>query len=95
MAITAIAGAELLYSGYQAVAGNQKSQQAKGQAQTLIDQQAKQVTSDQATANAAASSAAASTKARAVAAFGQSATVLTSPRGAAPATTQRKTLLGL
>lgn len=90
-----VAAAALLYSGYEAVASNQKSQDAKGQANTLLDTQAKQTASAQAASNAAASTAAAVQKKRAIAASGQSSTILTSPQGAAAAPVVRKTLIGV
>lgn len=90
-----VAAAALLYSGYEAVAGNQRTQDAKGQANTLLDTQAKQTANAQAASNAAASTAAAVQKKRAIAASGQSGTILTSPQGAPAAPTARKTLIGL
>jgi hypothetical protein len=95
MAFSAIAAATLAYDIYGGVSANQKSQKAKGDAQTLIDNQTKQLTTDQANASAAASQAGAIAKKRAVAAGGQESTILTGPQGAPAATTQRKTLLGL
>ncbi|HEY2851145.1 MAG TPA: hypothetical protein VGI97_14800 [Gemmatimonadaceae bacterium] len=89
------AGAELLFQGVSAITANQKSQQAKGQAQTLIDNQQKQIVNDEASASTAAGAAGALAKKRAIAASGQSSTILTSPLGAGAAPTQRKTLLGL
>lgn len=93
MAAVAAIGS-LLYTGYEAIAANQKSQDAKGKAHTLLDEQTKAQAAADAKMSAAASTAAAQQRKRNIAGSAQS-TVLTSPQGAPPAPTQRKTLLGI
>ena len=95
MAEVAVAAATLAYDGYNAIAANQKAQKAKGIAGTILDQQAKMTADATAASSVAAGNAARLATTRAKASGAGNGTILTAPTGLAPATTQRKTLLGL
>lgn len=89
-AIVAVAG-----EGYAAISGNQRAQEAKGKAQTLLDQ-APTAAGDAAKSAAAGRTAADAARRRAQNPTGFGGTILTGGSGiTAPAPTQRKTLLGL
>jgi hypothetical protein len=89
-----VAGAALLYQGYQAIAANQVSQAAKGKANATLATQAKVPANEAAKASVAAASAQTVANARAKGATGQSSTILTGPIGAPPAPIMAKTLIG-
>lgn len=85
----------LLYAGYNAIASNQQSQKAKGEAGTLLDKAKKMTATETAASSVAAARGANLASVRAKAASGADATILTGPQGAAAAPVVRKTLLGI
>ena len=89
-----VAAAALLYQGYEGIADNQKSQDAKGAASATLATQAAAPANEASAESKAASATATRQKAAAKAATGQSSTILTGPLGAPQAPTQKKTLLG-
>ena len=95
MAEAVVAAATLGYDAYNAIAANQKSQKAKGQAGTILDQQKKLTGDATAASSVAAGNAAKLAATRAKASSGANQTILTGPEGAGAAPTVRKTLLGL